>query len=83
MDALIEFADGCVANQVAIFDEKVVDDLNFILRNHVYADCRHYQVHSFYFNGGAFYCMKVLNVDRVTAGGASQIEQCGVVISIA
>ena len=44
VDSLIEFVQGCVPNQLAVFDAKIVDALNFILRRHYYDHCPAYQV---------------------------------------
>ena len=44
IDTLIELAQGCVANQVVIFDMKIIDALNFILRRHMYKNCAEFEV---------------------------------------
>ena len=40
VETLVEFSQGCVANQSAIFDARVMDAINFIIRNHSYKGCK-------------------------------------------
>ena len=40
VETLVEFSQGCLANQAAIFDARVMDALNFIIRNHSYKGCK-------------------------------------------
>ena len=44
IDTLIELCQGCVKNQEVVFDAKVLDPINFIIRRHKYPDCQDYEV---------------------------------------
>jgi hypothetical protein len=44
METLVEYAQGSVGNQNAIFNAQVVDDINFIFRNPSFSRCSEYKV---------------------------------------
>ena len=75
VDSLIEFVQGCVPNQLAVFDAKIIDALNFILRRHRYDKCPEYQARSVHVwvpaesRAGGPFKAKLRAADLVAAGG--------------
>ena len=44
LETLDEFCQGCVGNQIAVFDAQVVEDINYILRLTKFGKCEPYKV---------------------------------------
>ena len=39
IETLAEMCQGCILNQIAVFDAQAIDGINYILRRNLYKDC--------------------------------------------